>query len=131
MKSRPLAPRAEGVSARGASGLLWGALADAQELDVEVQFRLRRDGRRPALLAVRELVRDLELPRPADLHADEALVPPLDDLAAADAEAERVAAVLAAVELLAILERAGVMHLDGVADLDRGAGALLFVEVLQ
>ena len=48
----------------------------------------------------------------ADLHSQHALVPALDDLAHADDEAERLAAVERAVELLAVLEHAGLDALE-------------------
>ena len=54
---------------------------------------------------------------PADLHAGDALIPALDDLALSEAELERVATVPRRVELLAGLPR----HAD-VVDLDDPAG---------
>ena len=57
------------------------------------------DRRRRALLAVGEVGRDHELPAAADLHALDALVPARDDLAGAELEGERLAAVPRGVEL--------------------------------
>jgi hypothetical protein len=43
-------------------------------------------------------------------HAQDALLPALDDLADADLELEWLAPVVAGVELLAVLQGAGVVH---------------------
>lgn len=51
----------------------------------------------------------------ADLHADEALVPTLDDLPLTDGELERLVAVIAGVELLAVGKSTLVVDLDLVA----------------
>src|SRR5262249_35490301 len=81
--------------------------------------------------AVAEFRRDDELALAADLHPGDALVPALDDLAGAEVELERLAAVEAAVELLAVLERGGVVHRHAVALLGLGPGAFLEGLVLQ
>ncbi len=57
--------------------------------------------------------RDHDAAAPTDLHADDPLVPALDDLTAAQPELERVATVPAGVELLAGSPRdTDVVHLD-------------------
>src|SRR5436190_18099129 len=84
-----------------------------------------------AALAVGQVRGDDELAFAADLHPGDAFIPALDDLPGPELERERPAAIETAVELLAVLERAGVMHLDGVALLRLGAGAGDLVLVLQ
>src|SRR5581483_1126045 len=58
-------------------------------------------------------------------HAGHALVPALDDLALAEREAEALAAVPRAVELLHVGEGADVVHGDALAGRSLGAGAWL------
>src|SRR5688572_6812695 len=71
----------------------------------------------------------------ADLHGGDALVPPLDHLALAERELERLAAVDRAVELgallAALIEPAGIVHHTDLALLGEGAGADLEVGHLQ
>src|SRR5262249_33615528 len=76
---------------------------DLQQFDIENQRRVRRDDAAGAARAVAEFGRDHERALAADLHAGDTLVPALDDLAAAEREAEWLAAVERAVELLAFL----------------------------
>src|SRR5699024_9109350 len=74
------------------------------------------DHRRGALGAVAEGGGDVETAAAADLHALHALVPAGDDLAHAELEAQRLAAVLGGVELLAGGGGdAHVVHVDDVA----------------
>ena len=76
-----------------------------------------------AAVAVAEVRRDDEPAAAADLHARHALVPAGDDLAGAERERERLAAVPGGVELLAGgVGDADVVHDDGVAG--RGLGAV-------
>src|SRR5688572_32148074 len=67
--------------------------ADVEELDLEDQGGVRRNDGREAARAVAEVGRDHELALAADLHAGDALVPALDDLAGAELEVERLVAV--------------------------------------
>src|SRR3954463_1314634 len=90
-------------------------LLDLDKLGLENERRVGRDDTPHSAVAIRQVGSDGELALLADLHAEQALVPALDDLAFADGEGERVAAVEAGVELLAIGEGAGVVDLNGVA----------------
>jgi hypothetical protein len=74
-----------------------------------------RDHVSSAAGAVAELGGDGELALLADLHAEEALVPALDDLAGTDDEVEGAATIVARVELLAIGQGATVVDVDAVA----------------
>lgn len=51
----------------------------------------------------------------ANLHAEETLIPALDDLALADGEVEGLATVVAGIELLAVGESTLVVDVDVVA----------------
>src|SRR5206468_1567437 len=90
---------------------------------LRVSARRRGRPRTPALVgtddapgaafAVGELRRDRDAPAATDQHASDALVPPRDHLALAEAELERRAAIPGGVELPAGLPRdAHVVHLD-------------------
>ena len=96
-----------GVEERAVTVALPGAsaeLADLRQVDVEDERRVRRDRRRLALRAVREVGRDRQPPPAADLHPDQALVPALDDLALAERQLEgRLAALPGGVELLVVV----------------------------
>src|SRR5690349_11021120 len=89
----------------------------AQQLDLEHQRRVRRDRAAGAACAVAERGWDHEDARAAFLHALHALVPAADDAAAAERELERIAAVLARIELGALdavlVEPAGVVDGNG------------------
>src|SRR5205085_3678381 len=76
------------------------ALLDLQQVDVEDERLVRPDRRRLTLRPVRHVGRDDELAAPADLHSDDALVPPGDDHAGTQLELERLVAVPRGVELL-------------------------------
>src|SRR5581483_7544419 len=81
-----------------------------------------------APVAIAQVRRDDELAPTADLHAGHALVPARDDPAAAEREAEGLAAVPAGVELLTGAERhADVVHGHDLARL--GLGALAHPDV--
>src|SRR5262249_35817448 len=97
----------------------------------EGEFGVRRDHAAGATLAVRQIRRNHELAFAADLHPGDAFVPALDDLPGPELEAERFAAIEAAVELLAVLERAGVMHVHGVAGFGLGPRSDGLILVLQ
>src|SRR5207249_7548174 len=88
--------------------------ADLEQLYLEDQLGVGRDDAAGAARPVTECRRDDELALAADLHAGHALVPALDDHAGAELERERLVAVVAAVELLAVAEPAGVVDLDRV-----------------
>src|SRR5581483_12078388 len=91
-------------------------LADRQQLHLEEQRRVGRNDAARAARAVAEVRRDGELALAADLHAGDAFVPAADHFAFAEREHERLAAVLAGIELgarlAAAVEPAGVMHAD-------------------
>src|SRR5262249_35450632 len=90
------------------------SLADPEQFHLEHERGIGRNDASGAARAVAERGRDGELARAADLHALHALVPALDDVAAAEREYERVAAVLARIELRAVGEPAGVVDLDAL-----------------
>src|SRR3954471_1109039 len=92
--------------------------SDAEQVDHEDQRLAGLDRRGRALVAVGEVGGDGQLAAAADLHALHALVPALDDPAATQREAERLAAVPAGVELLAGAEGdADVVDGDGLTRL--------------
>src|SRR6218665_8854 len=109
--------------------------SDGQQLHFEQQRRVRRNHAAGAAGAVAERRGDHQHAGAADLHALHAFVPALDDLATGQVEAERVAAVLARIDLLALgavlVEPAGVVHGDALAGLGLGAVAGHEVLVLQ
>lgn len=84
-------------------------------------YSLGGDGSASAL-AVGELRGDGEASLAADGHADEALVPALDDLSAAEDKRERLAGRVG-VKLLAGRELANVSHAKALAALGDGTGA--------
>src|SRR5438128_2241456 len=94
---------------------LFSSLFHVHQLNLVVQLRVRRDsGRRETGGAVAELGRDGQPTSAAFLHADDPFIPALDNTSIPELEGERRLPVNAAVELLAVFERAGVMHGDGV-----------------
>src|SRR5690242_20000163 len=91
-------------------------LGDAEQVNDEHEGRVRRDRRRAARLAVREVGRNDELAATADLHAVKALVPALDHGALAEGEREGLVALPGGVELLtALVEHADVVDRDLLA----------------
>src|SRR5689334_4820374 len=88
-------------------------LLDLDQLNLKDECRARRyDLPRPTI-AIAESGRDDQLPLAADLHALQAFVPALDDHARAQFDRpKRLATIDAAIELLAVLKSAGVMHDD-------------------
>src|SRR5690242_1055315 len=105
-------------------------LRDGKEVDDEDERLARGDHPARAAVAVGELGRDREPAAAADLHARDALIPALDDVAAAEAERERAAPVPGGVELLAVRPRdADVVNLDLPAG--RGLLAIAVDEILD
>src|SRR4051812_21497907 len=114
------------------------ALFHAEQLDVEHERRVRRNGAAGAAGAVAKIGRDDQRALPADFHPRDPHVPPADHLARAELERERLAAVARAVELLPVLvgglrvvQPAGVMDRHFFARRSRGAGPGLRVTHLQ
>src|SRR5262249_16993575 len=89
--------------------------ADPEQLDLEDERGARRDHAARAALTVAQMGRDAELARAAHPHRAGAFVPALDDASLADGKAQRLAAVVRRIELLAALEPAGVVHAHLVA----------------
>lgn len=89
-------------------------LSDLDELGLEDEGGVLGDDTGNAALAVGEVGGDGQLALLANLHADEAGIPALDDHAGADGEVEGLAALVALVELGAVLEGALVVDIDGV-----------------
>src|SRR6185436_6618974 len=96
------------ISCSGTTMLV--TLLHVEELHLEHQRRVRRDDAAGAARAVAERGRDGELALAADLHAGDAFVPAPDDVALAEREDERLAAVLARIEFRSVRQPAGVMH---------------------
>ena len=106
------------------------AQRDVDEVDDEDERLARLDRAAGAAVAVGQVRGDGEPAAAADLHADDALVPAADDLADAEAEVQRRAAVPRRVELLAGgVGHADVVRRDGVAG--AGLAAVALGEVLD
>ncbi len=87
-------------------------LAPSAKQDVSIGSSKR--GRTGGARHTGEFRGDSQLALLANLHAQQALVPALDDLALTGGEGQRVTAVVAGVELLAIREGALVVDADGI-----------------
>jgi hypothetical protein len=99
-------------------------LLNLDELGLEDESRVGGDDTADSTAAIGKIGGNSELALLAHLHAEEALIPALDDLAITDSELERVTAVVAGVELLAVGESAPVVDCDGVTALGLGSLAL-------
>src|SRR5581483_3655008 len=84
----------------------------AEQLDVEDQAGVGRDHAAGAADAVAQLGGDQQAALAAHAHRGHALVPAGDHLAGAEGEGERLAPVQRAIELLTVLQPAGVVHAD-------------------
>jgi hypothetical protein len=104
---------------------LWRAVgsADGEQLDVEDQCGVGRDGAGVSTGAVREVRRDGEFYFVADFHAGDAEIPAADDLFRAEDEGEGLVAIDRAVELGAVDQPASIMDGDGFAALGRASVA--------
>src|SRR5262245_19975618 len=102
---------------RGPSPPRAGSLPHSQQLEFVHEHGVGRHHAADPLIAEPQLGRYGQLALAAHLHAQEPLVPPLDSVAGAEAEGERVLAVAAGVELGAVLEPAGILDLDDPAEL--------------
>lgn len=97
------------------TGLLGLNANNADELSLELEHRVGGDGSH-APSSVSPLRLDGQCSLLAGAHVQESLVPSLDDLSLADVEGERLAAVVAGVELGAVLlEGSAVVDIDLVA----------------
>ena len=108
-----------------------GTLLHAHQLHVKVQSSSARDNIPRPLVTVAEGGGHYQPPLLAGAHAKNALFPALDDLSDTDLELEGLSAVIAGVELLAVLEGAGVVHLEQVAVAGRALARLRLVDVLN
>ena len=102
---------------------------DGQQLDVENQRRIRADLAARAAFAVSQIRRNVQLPLGSDRHQLQRLGPALDDLP--DRERRGLAALVRAIELRAVDQRAAVVGNDGVAGGRLGSVTLLDDLVLQ
>src|SRR5581483_2571498 len=100
-------------------------LSNGEELDLERQLRIRRNRVAGAALSVSEIGRNDQLSLASHLDALHAFIPALDHLSGTEFEGERPAAVETAVELLTVLQPAGVMNVNHVAGRGCFAGAFL------
>src|SRR5438067_12041770 len=117
-----------------AAGLVMASperLLYVEQLDLEDQRRVRRDHATSTARAVAERRRDRQPADATDLHALDAFVPALDHPATAKRERERLAAILRAIELLAVGQPARVVDGGRLARLRLGAVTNLDVGVLQ
>lgn len=97
------------------TGLLGLNANNADELSLELEHRVGGDGSH-APSSVSPLRLNGQCPLLAGAHVQESLVPSLDNLSLADVEGERLAAVVAGVELGAVfLEGAAVVDVDLIA----------------
>ena len=97
------------------TGLLGLNANNADELSLELEHRVGGDGSH-APSSVSPLRLNGQCPLLTGAHVQESLVPSLDDLALADVEGERLAAVVAGIELGAVgVEGAAVVDVDLVA----------------
>lgn len=97
------------------TGLLGLNANNADELSLELEHRVGWDGSH-APSSVSPLRLDGQRPLLAGTHVQKSLVPSLDDLSLTNVERERLAAVVAGVELGAVfLESAAVVDIDLVA----------------
>src|SRR5882672_8172686 len=99
------------------------SLFDSEQFNFKGQLRVRRNGIARAALTVAELGWNNQLTLAADFHAGDAFVPTLDDSPGSEGEFERLVAILAAVELRAVFEPAGVVHLDDLPRFGLVSGA--------
>jgi hypothetical protein len=89
--------------------------SNADKLSLELEHRVGRD-RSHTPSTVSPIGLNGQCPLLAGAHVQESLVPSLDDLALADVEGERLAAVVAGIELGAVgIESAAVVDVDLVA----------------
>lgn len=94
------------------TGLLGLNANNADELSLELEHRVGRDGSHTPS-SISPLGLDGQCSLLAGAHVQESLVPSLDNLSLADVEGERLAAVVAGVELGAVfLEGAAVVDVD-------------------
>ena len=94
------------------TGLLGLNASNADELSLELEHRVGRDGSHTPS-SVTPVRLDDQCPLLTRAHVQKSLVPSLDDLSLADVEGERLAAVVAGVELGAVfLEGAAVVDVD-------------------
>ncbi len=107
------------------------SLFDSEQFNFKGQLRVRRNGVACAALTVAELGWNNQLTLAADFHAGDAFVPTLDDSPSAERELERLVAILAAVELRAVFEPAGVVHLDDLPRFGLVSGAFFQLHVLE
>lgn len=125
MRSGGVWLRLSGVLRGFCRGWRWSrrSVGEVDELDVEDQIGLGRDGAFAAIFSVGELVRDVEATLAADAHAGEASVPAGDDAVGTVSEGDGFLAgvIEGGVELGAVGEPTGV--LDGVELVRRGEGA--------
>ena len=90
---------------------------DIQKFYFENQSRARGNNVANALLAVRHVRRDRQGAFLPDTHPEDALVPPLDDLAHPEGEIEGLVPVARGVELAAVGQLARVVHAKLVPNL--------------
>jgi len=106
-----------------------------EQLDVEHQRRVRRNGAAGAAGAVAQRGRNDQGTLAADFHGGDAFIPAGDHPALPDRKLERLVAIDRRVEFLALLpvliEPAGVMHDANLTGLRRSAGADRAVNHLQ
>src|SRR5208283_3237987 len=103
------------------------------EVHLKDEAGIGRDVGRASLVAVPQVRRNPKAALATDFHADDAFVPPLDDLSLANRELERLPAeVVRAIELSAVGQRPGVLNVHRVAGLrlaPRSHDKILYLEL--
>jgi hypothetical protein len=91
----------------------------SHELDVEDQASIGGNSRRIAALTIGQVRRDLQATLLADTHAQETLIPALDDCARSESEGEGSTALETSVEFSAVFELTLSLHRIRIDDVNR------------
>lgn len=92
----------------------------SHELDVEDQTSIGGNGRRIAALTIGQVRRDLQATLLTDAHAQETLIPALDNGARSESESEWSAALETSIELSTVFEFALLRHtIRKIGDVNR------------
>src|SRR5713226_6127031 len=86
-------------------------LADVKQLDVKDKSRIRRYRTTGSTSSVAQFGRNSQLPFASNLHSCNSFIPALDHLTASQRKREWLATIEGTVELLAVCQPSGVMHL--------------------
>jgi|SRR3989344_4273646 len=98
---------------------------DTKKFDVEDEGSAGGDDAADTMVTIGKARRNGEFSLAANAHADNALVPTFDDLAAAEAEFEGLVAIEGAIEFFTVGEGAGIVDGNFVVGLGLIAGTYL------